>query len=208
MLVIGLTGSIGMGKSTVAGWLRARGFPVSDSDKVVHDLYEGAAVAPIEAAFPGSTAQGRVDRAKLAGQLVAEPSSFARLEQIVHPLVREAQSAFLRQACRDGEQAAVLEIPLLFETQGDARVDVVIVANAAPDIQRERVLARPGMTGEKFETILARQLAASEKVRRADFVVDTGRSFAESEAQLDAIAGHLRQLKGTVYARLWEADES
>ncbi len=206
MLVVGLTGSIGMGKSTVAGWLAARGFPVSDADQVVHDLYEGAAVAPIAAAFPDAVDGGVVDRAKLGAALVADPQGFQRLEAIVHPLVRQSQAAFLRACARGGAAASVLEIPLLFETRGDARVDVVIVVHAAADIQRERVLARPGMTPEKLETILARQVPSDEKVRRADFLVDTGTSYAESEAQVEAIAAHLRLLKGTAYARHWATD--
>lgn len=208
MLVIGLTGSIGMGKSTVAGWFRDRGFPVADSDKIVHDLYSGAAVAPIEASFPGTTSGQTVDRAKLSAALVDNPAGFERLEAIVHPLVRQAQSRFLDSCFDSGEQAAVLEIPLLFETRADARVDVVVVANATAEVQRARVLARPGMTQDKLAAIVARQTPAEEKVRRADFVVDTGTTLAESEAQVEAIAAALRERKGTVYQRLWRQAKS
>lgn len=203
MLVIGLTGSIGMGKSTVAGWLRDRGYRVSDSDQLVHELYSGAAVQPIEAAFPGATDGRSVDRVRLSRALVNDPRGFEKLEAIVHPLVRQAQSAFLDRCAESGQQAAVLEIPLLFETMGDARVDVVIVTHAAAEVQRARVLDRPGMSAEKLDAILARQTPSEEKVHRADFVVDTGTTLAESEAQVDAIAAALRTRKGTVYRRLW-----
>ena len=203
MLVVGLTGSIGMGKSTVAGWMRDRGLAVSDSDQIVHDLYTGSAVPLIEAAFPGSTREGAVDRQVLGAALVADPSGFARLEALVHPLVRQAQAAFLAARAACGDAVAVLEIPLLFETQGDARVDVVVVVDAGAEAQRQRVLARPGMTEEKLAAILARQVPSEEKRRRADFVVDTSLAPAESEAQVDQIVEALKLRKGTAYKRLW-----
>ena len=203
MLVIGLTGSIGMGKSTAAARFRERGIAVFDADAEVHKLYEGPAAATIEAAFPGSTADGRVDRQKLAQALIADPSQFARLEAIVHPMVREVQRQFLRAEAAGGAGMAVLEIPLLLEAGGHSRVDVVIVVSAPPEMQRERVLARPGMSLEKLEQILARQLHDSEKRARADFIVDTGGTIAESAAQVDKIIESLQGRRGEAYAKHW-----
>jgi len=204
MLLIGLTGSIGMGKSTIAKRFIARGVPVIDADQVVHDLYEGEAVAPIEDAFPGTTAQGRVDRGKLSQQLLADPAGFKRLEAIVHPLVHQAERRTLQEHADAGADLAVLEVPLLFETGGDARVDVTVVASAPEDVQRERVLAREGMTAEKFETIRARQLSEAEKRRRADFIVETHLTIPESYAQVDQIIDALRVRRGTAFKRLWQ----
>lgn len=203
MIVIGLTGSIGMGKSTVAERFRQLGIPVCDADAVVHELYEGAAVAPIEAAFPGTTSGGKVDRVKLGQAVLKNPHGLKRLEAIVHPMVQEAEREFLRKAAEQGAQMAVLEVPLLFETGGDARVDVTIVVSAPPEVQRERVLARPGMTPSKLEAILARQMPDSEKRRRADFVVDTGVTMEESHAQVDAIVERLRNRGGRAYQQFW-----
>jgi dephospho-CoA kinase len=203
MLVIGLTGSIGMGKSTAAARFRELGIAVCDADAEVHKLYEGPAVAAIEAEFPGSTADGKVDRQKLAQQLIADPSRFARLEAIVHPLVQEAERQFLRAEAARGASMAVLEIPLLLEGGGHGRVDVVVVVSAPPEMQRERVLARPGMTLEKLEQILARQLHDSEKRARADFIVDTGGTIAESAAQVDKIVESLQGRRGEAYAKHW-----
>jgi len=203
MLVIGLTGSIGMGKSTAAARFRELGIAVCDADAEVHKLYEGKAVAPIEAAFPGSTANGKVDRQKLGQALIADPSRFARLETIVHPMVKEAERQFLRAEAARGASMAVLEIPLLLEGGGHGRVDVVVVVSAPPEMQRQRVLARPGMSLEKLEQILARQLHDSEKRARADFIVDTGGSIAESAAQVDKIVESLQGRRGEVYAKHW-----
>jgi len=203
MLVIGLTGSIGMGKSTAAARFRELGIAVCDADAEVHKLYEGKAVAPIEAAFPGSTANGKVDRQKLAQALIAAPSRFARLEAIVHPMVKEAERQFLRAEVARGASMAVLEIPLLLEGGGHGRVDVVVVVSAPPEMQRQRVLARPGMSLEKLEQILARQLHDSEKRARADFIVDTGGSIAESAAQVDKIVESLQGRRGEAYAKHW-----
>ncbi|MET0651244.1 MAG: dephospho-CoA kinase [Hyphomicrobiaceae bacterium] len=203
MLVIGLTGSIGMGKSTAAARFRELGIAVCDADAEVHKLYEGAAVAPIEAAFPGSTANGKVDRQKLGQQLIADPSRFARLEAIVHPMVQEAERRFLRAEAARGAGMAVLEIPLLLEGGGHGRVDVVVVVSAPADMQRERVLARPGMSLEKLEQILARQLHDSEKRARADFIVDTGGTIAESATQVDKIVESLQGRRGEAYAKHW-----
>jgi dephospho-CoA kinase len=187
MFVIGLTGSLAMGKSTTAQFFRDAGVPVHDADAVVHRLYEGAAVAPIEAAFPGSTVDGRVDRARLAARVLDDPAALKRLEAIVHPMVREAETAFLREAQARGDKIAVLDIPLLLETGGDRRVDAVVVVSAPPEVQRARVLERPGMTADKLDALLARQMADAEKRRRADFVVDTSRGFEAARAQVRAI---------------------
>jgi len=204
MLVIGLTGSIGMGKSTVAARLRALGIGVCDADAEVHKLYEGAARAPIEAAFPGTTADGKVDRQKLAAALLAAPEKFKLLESIVHPLVFEAERSFLRGEAAKGAAMAVIEVPLLLETGGERRVDVVMVVSAPLAAQRERVMQRPGMTLEKLEQMLARQMSDAEKRQRADFVVDTGGSHAETDAQVDKIVESLKGRSGTAFARYWE----
>jgi dephospho-CoA kinase len=203
MLVIGLTGSIGMGKSTAAARFRELGIAVCDADAEVHKLYEGPAVADIEAAFPGTTANGKVDRQKLAQVLIADPARFARLEAIVHPMVQEAERQFLRAEAARGAGMAVLEIPLLLEAGGHGRVDIVVVVSAPPELQRERVLARPGMTLEKLEQILARQLHDREKRARADFIVDTGGTIAESAAQVDKIVESLQGRRGEAYAKHW-----
>ncbi|MGE4250701.1 MAG: dephospho-CoA kinase [Parvibaculaceae bacterium] len=194
MIVIGLTGSIGMGKTTTARMFAEAGVPVSESDAIVHRLYDegGAAVAPVAAAFPGVVAQGRIDREKLAAHLRAHPRDFARLEAIVHPLVRAEQDVFLAEARRRKACLAVLDIPLLFETGRDRDVDKIVVVSAPAAVQRRRVLARPGMTEEKFAAILARQLPDQEKRKRADFIVDSdhGLDYARTEVRhiIDALS--------------------
>ena len=203
MLLIGLTGSIGMGKSTVAARLRALGLAVCDADAEVHKLYAGAAVAPIEAAFPGTTVNGKVDREKLAQALLGKPEALRQLEAIVHPLVFEAERTFLRNEAAKGAAMAVLEIPLLLETGGERRVDVVIVVSAPAEAQRARVMQRPGMTPEKLDQLLARQMPDAQKRSKADFVVDTGGSFAETDAQVDKIVESLQGRPGTAYAEYW-----
>ncbi|WCJ62352.1 MULTISPECIES: dephospho-CoA kinase [Agrobacterium] len=187
MIVIGLTGSIGMGKTTTAKLFAEEGIPVLDSDEVVHALYRAEAVPLIEAAFPGTTMSGMVDRQKLGDILRQNPANFTRLEEIVHPLVRNKQEAFLAKARKDDRAFAVLDIPLLFETGAEGRVDKVVVVSCAPEIQRERVLSRPGMTEEKFEMILARQMPDAEKRRRADFVVDSGNGVEAARDQVKEI---------------------
>ena len=187
MFIIGLTGSVGMGKSTTARLFAEQGVPVHDADAVVHQLYEGEAVAAIEAAFPGATARGKVDRSRLAVLVLDDPSALKRLEAIVHPLVQAAEQELLAQAQARGEKVAVLDIPLLFETGGDRRVDAVVVASAPTQMQQARVLARPGMTWEKLEAILRKQMPDGEKRRRADFVVDTSRGIDDARAQVRAI---------------------
>ncbi len=203
MIIIGLTGSIGMGKSTVAERFRQLGVPVCDADALVHELYEGEAVEPIEAAFPGTTSGGKVDRVKLSQAVLGDPRGLKRLESIVHPLVQAAEREFLRKAAEQGARMAVLEIPLLFETGGNARVDVTVVVSAPPEVQRQRVLQRPGMTPAKLDAILARQMPDAEKRRRADFVVDTGGSIEESYAQVDAIVAALQNRGGKAYQQFW-----
>ncbi len=187
MFVLGLTGSLGVGKSTTAGFFAEAGVLVHDADAVVHRLYEGEAVAAIEAAFPGTTAAGRVDRGKLAARVVDDPPALRRLEAIVHPLVRAAETRFLAEAERRGAAIVLLDIPLLFETASERRVDAIVVVTAPPDTQRQRVLERPGMNPEKLDALLARQMADGEKRRRADFVVDTSRGFDVARAQVQEI---------------------
>lgn len=173
MIVVGLTGSIGMGKSTTARMLADEGLPVYDADAAVHALYSGMAAPLIEEAFPGVVMDGTVDRAALGAQVVGNPEAMAKLEAIVHPLVRETEIAFLEKARKVGAPVVVLDIPLLFETGGDKRVDKTVVVTAPADVQRERVLARPGMTEERFEAIVAKQTPDAEKRMRADFIIDT-----------------------------------
>jgi dephospho-CoA kinase len=203
MLVIGLTGSIGMGKSTAAERFRARGIAVFDADAAVHALYAGKAAPLVEAAFPGTTAEGRVERTRLAAMVLEDPEAFRRLEGIIHPLVEAEERAFLRAEAARGAEMAVLEIPLLYETGRDAHVDAVVVVSASAATQRVRVLKRPGMTPEKLDGLLTRQLGDAEKRRRADFVVDTDVPMAESSARLDAIIAELRTRKGQAYHRHW-----
>jgi len=203
MLVVGLTGSMGMGKSTAAAAFRARGIGVCDADAEVHKLYEGAAVPLIEAAFPGTTAEGKVVRPKLAAAVLADPAGFKRLESIVHPLVYAAERAFLQDEAQRGAKLAVLEIPLLFETGGDTRVDVVVVVSANEATQRERLLLRPGMTGEKLEGLLARQMADRDKRSRAHFVVDTNKSIQDCDAAIGAIVTTLENREGGAFQRYW-----
>ena len=195
MRVVGLTGSIGMGKTTTAAMFAARGVPVHDADAAVHALYGGAALAPIEAAFPGITADGRVDRARLAKRVVGDADALARLESIVHPLVRESQDMFLHDKRAAGARLVVVDVPLLFEAGGLDRVDVVVVVTADRETQRARVLARPGMTEEKFQALLARQVPDEEKRRRAHFLVESGRGFEGAERDVGAV---LRALAATL----------
>jgi dephospho-CoA kinase len=206
MLIIGLTGSIGMGKSTASERFRFHGCPTIDADAEVHKLYAGAAVAPIEAAFPGTTAGGQVDRVKLSLALMANPSGFKRLEDIVHPLVLAAEKALIQQAAVARAWAAILEVPLLFETKGDARCDMTVVVSAPAAVQRARVLARPGMTAEKLDVILARQLPDAEKRARADFVVDTSGTIPDTQKQIDVVVADLKarlDTNGGAFRRFW-----
>jgi dephospho-CoA kinase len=206
MLVIGLTGSIGMGKSAAAAHFRARGVPVCDADAEVHRLYEGEAVPAIAAAFPGAVREGKVDRALLAQEVAGSPQKLKQLETIVHPMVVKAELDFLRAQEKRGAALAVLEIPLLFETDARSRVDVSVVVSAPEEVQRARVLARPGMAPAKLEALLKRQLSDAEKRARADYVVDTGTSHADMQRQIDKILDSLRGREGRVMERLRQTD--
>jgi dephospho-CoA kinase len=203
MLIVGLTGSLGMGKTTAAAHLRARGLPVFDADAEVHRLYATTAAPVIEAAFPGVTRDGKVDRDKLAARLIAEPDRLPELEAIVHPLVRASERAFLNEAAAQGAEIAVLEIPLLFETGADAKVDATIVVSAPAEAQRQRLQLREGFDEEKVKRLLARQMPDAEKRARADFVVDTSRSVEASGAALDAVIEKLRGHRRRAYALYW-----
>lgn len=194
MIVLGLTGSIGMGKSTAAGFFAEAGVPVHDADAVVHRLYEGEAVPAVEAAFPGTTHDGQVDRGRLGQRVLGDPAALKRLEAIVHPLVRRDEERFLADAEAAGAAIVVLNIPLLFESGGDRRCDAVVVVSAPPAMQRERVMSRPGVTEEKLARVLAQQMPDAEKRRRADFVVDSSQDFDFTRAQVRAILDKAKHL--------------
>lgn len=193
MIRLGLTGSIGMGKSATAAMFREAGVPVHDSDAEVHRLYSGAAAPLIEAAFPGTVKDGIVDRTILGARVLNDSEAMKRLEAIVHPLVRQATAEFSQKAEEAGHPLIVFDVPLLFEVGRDRDCDAVLVVSADPAVQRERVLARPGMTEEKFQAILARQIPDSEKRRRAQFVIDTGQGFDAARRAVDDV---IRTLTG------------
>jgi dephospho-CoA kinase len=193
MIVLGLTGSIGMGKSTTAAMFRDENIPVHDADQAVHRIYAGVAAPMIEEAFPGTVVDGTVDREKLAAKVLGNPEALRRLERIVHPLVRADADAFVEDARKAGEPLVVLDIPLLFETGGRDRVDRILVVTAPPEIQRERVMARPGMTEQKFQSILARQVPDAEKRSLADHVIDTSNGI---ETARDAVRALIATLRG------------
>ena len=184
MIVLGLTGSIGMGKSTTAALFAEAGVPVYDADAAVHRLYEGEAVDAIEAAFPGTTDHGKVDRTRLSARVVHDPAAMKKLEQIVHPMLGASRQKFLQDAEQSGAPVAVVDVPLLFETEGEKRVDAVVVVTTSPEIQRMRILARPNMSAEKLAAILARQMPDTEKRRRAHFVVDTSHGLDPVRARI------------------------
>jgi dephospho-CoA kinase len=184
MIILGLTGSIGMGKSATAKLFAEAGVPVYDADATVHMIYEGEAAPAIEAAFPGTTSGGKVDRGKLSAQVVHDPAAIQRLEQIVHPMLRSYHQKFLDDAERAGAPVVVMDVPLLFETGGEKRVDAVVVVTTTPEVQRQRILARGNMTAEKLDAILARQLPDVEKRQRADFVVDTSHGLDPVRARI------------------------
>ena len=194
MIIVGLTGSIGMGKSTTAAMFAEEGAPVYDADAEVARLYGpgGVAVAPLEAAFPGVTRDGAIDRAALRERVLSEPAALKRLEGIVHPLLGAGRAAFFRRAQAAGAEIVVLDIPLLFETGGDRNVGAVVVVSAPAAVQRERVLMRAGMTGDQLDVILAKQLPDSEKRARADYVIDTGRGLDAARRQVRATVSALR----------------
>ncbi|HEX9070865.1 MAG TPA: dephospho-CoA kinase [Pseudolabrys sp.] len=184
MFILGLTGSLGMGKSATAKMFAEQGVPVHDADAAVHQLYESEATPLIEAAFPGTTGGGKVNRDKLAQQVLGDTDAIKKLEAIVHPLVRNAEERFLTEAERKGATVAVLDIPLLFETGGDKRCDAVVVVSSPPDVQRARAFERPGMTEQKFAAVLAKQMPDADKRAMADFVVDTSKGFDAARAQV------------------------
>jgi dephospho-CoA kinase len=205
MFILGLTGSIGMGKSVTAGLFAQAGVPVHDADAAVHRLYEGEAVAAVEAAFPGTTGGGRVDRVKLATRVLDDAAAIKQLEAIVHPLVRESERHFLTDAAQRGARIVVLDIPLLFETGGDRRVDAVVVVSAPAEVQRARALARSGMTDAKLDAILQKQMPDAEKRARAHFIVESARGFDSARAQIHGILRAVAALPGRpigVVARL------
>jgi dephospho-CoA kinase len=184
MIILGLTGSIGMGKSTTAKLFAEAGVPVYDADATVHQLYEGEAVPAIEAAFPGTTAHGKVDRQKLSARVVHDPAAMKQLEQIVHPMLGASRQRFFQDAEQAGAPVTVVDVPLLYETGGEKRVDAVVVVTTSPENQRARIMARGTMTPEALDSILARQLPDAEKRKRADFVVDTSHGLDPVRAQI------------------------
>ena len=191
MLILGLTGSLGMGKSTTARFFAEAGVPVHDADSIVHRLYDGDAAPLIEAAFPGTTVDGKVSRERLAKRVLGDESALKRLEAIVHPLVRREEERFLAAAAASGAKVAVLEIPLLFETGGDQRCDAVVVVSAPARLQRMRAFGREGMNEEKFAALLAKQMPDEEKCRRADFIVDSSKGLDSARAQVLEILNNL-----------------
>jgi dephospho-CoA kinase len=202
MLVIGLTGGIGMGKSAAAERFASHGIPVFNADLCVHQLYEGEAVAAIEAAFPGVARGGKIDRKLLSEKIAGSPQRLRQLEAIVHPMVVAAEIDFLIEQEDKGEKLAVLEIPLLFETGAEKRIDVTVVLSAPAELQRERVLARPGMSVDKLEHLLARQLPEAERRARADYVVDSGESLEDMHRALDKLIESLQNRQGRVMQHL------
>ena len=193
MIRLGLTGSIAMGKSATAKMFAEAGVPVHDADAAVHALYAGRAVPLIEAAFPGTTANGKVDRTRLGEAVLGKPEAIARLEAIIHPLVHEAEADFLAKARAEGRRMVVLDIPLLFETGGERRMDAVVVVSAPVEVQRERALARPGMTVQRLDAILARQMPDADKRRRAHFIIETGSGLDPARR---AVRSVIRALSG------------
>ena len=195
MIRLGLTGSIGMGKSTTAAMFAAHGDAVIDADAIVHDLYAGGpAVGAVDAAFPGVAKDGAVDRKTLAERVLGDPAALARLEGIVHPMVREAQTRALADAKAGGARIAVIDVPLLFETGRDSEMDAIAVVTAPASVQRVRVLSRPGMTAEKFDAIRAKQMPDADKRRRAHFIIDTAHGLAATRAEVAAVRRALLQM--------------
>lgn len=197
MIILGLTGSIGMGKSATAAMFRDQGIPVYDADAAVHEIYEpnGSAVEPLRAVFPDVIVDERVDRVRLRNHVLNDAEAMKKLEAIVHPLVAETQIRFRRQALEAKADIIVLDIPLLFETGGHARVDHTVIVTTTPEEQRRRVLARPGMTEEAFEAILAKQLPDAEKRKRADFIINTRIDLAYAREQVHALIAALRRIE-------------
>lgn len=199
MLIIGLTGSIAMGKSTVAKMLLENGIPMISADQIVHDLYEDEAVPILEKAFPGSTENNQVNRKKLLSLLLKEDDGFKKLEILIHPLVRQKEWEFIKENKEKSSDLVAIEIPLLFETGAEKLMDVVLLASAPAEVQKQRVMARPGMTTKKFKTLLAKQMPDAEKRKKADFIVDTSCSLEETEEQLKKIIVSLKQKQPKAY---------
>lgn len=197
MVIVGLTGSIGMGKSETAKMFRSLGVPVYDADAAVHAIYApgGSAVAPVEAAFPGVTGAGGVDREALAKRVLNDSAALKKLESIVHPLVGLEQQKFLQKAAEENAEIIVIDVPLLFETGGEKRVDCVVLVSAPYEVQRERVLARPGMTEEKFQAILAKQAPDAQKREKADFIIDSSKGIEDAMAQVRALLPKLKAIR-------------
>jgi dephospho-CoA kinase len=195
MIVLGLTGSIGMGKSTTAKLFAEAGVPVYDADAAVHRLYEGEAAPAIEAAFPGTTENGKVDRVRLSARVVHDSAAMKKLEEIVHPMLGASRQRFLDEAEQSNAPVAVVDVPLLFETGGEKRVDAVVVVTTSPELQRERILTRPNMTEEKLEAILLRQMPDAEKRKRAHFVVDTSHGLDPVRARIRDILDQAAKLE-------------
>ena len=195
MIILGLTGSIGMGKSTTAKLFAEAGVPVYDADAAVHRLYEGEAAPAIEAAFPGTTENGKVDRVRLSARVVHDSAAMKKLEEIVHPMLGASRQRFLDEAEQSGAPVAVVDVPLLFETGGEKRVDAVVVVTTSPELQRERILTRPNMTEEKLEAILLRQMPDAEKRKRAHFVVDTSHGLDPVRARIRDILDQAAKLE-------------
>jgi dephospho-CoA kinase len=193
--VLCLTGSLGMGKSRTASFFAEEGIPVHDADAAVHALYAGEAAPLIESAFPGTTSDGKVDRSKLAAQVVGNAAALARLEAIVHPLVAKVRDIFIAQAQSRNAPVILLDVPLLFETGGERHCDAVVVVSAPPDIQRRRAFERPGMTEEKFAALVGKQVPDAEKRRRADFIVDSSQSFDHARAQVRDILRAIAKMR-------------
>ena len=193
MIVLGLTGSVGMGKSTTAAMFREAGVPVFDADAAVHDLYRGEAVAAVAAAFPGTALAGIIDRTRLRERVAGDAAALQRLEALVHPLVRARREAFLDKARAAGAAIAVLDIPLLFETGGQADVDAVVVVSAPEPVQKERVLARPGMTEALFSAIVGRQVPDAEKRARADHLIDTSQGLEAARSEVAALLARVQR---------------
>lgn len=194
MLILGLTGSIGMGKSTTAKLFMEAGVPVYDADAAVHQLYEGEVAPAIEAAFPGTTADGKVDRAKLSARVVHDPTAMKQLEQIVHPMLGASRQKFFADAEAAGNPIVVVDVPLLFETGGEKRVDAVVVVTTSPELQRERVLARGTMDAAKLDAIIAKQMPDAEKRKRADFIVDTSHGLDPVRARIRDILAEVAKM--------------
>jgi len=195
--ILCLTGSLGMGKSRTASFFAEQGVPVYDSDAAVRTLYAGDAAPLIESAFPGTTSDGQVDRTKLAACVVGDSAAMARLEAIVHPLVAKARDAFIIQAQARAAPVVVLDVPLLFETGGERHCDAVVVVSAPLDVQRRRAFERPGMTEEKFDALVGKQVPDAEKRRRADFVVDSSQSYDHARAQVRDILTAIGKMRGS-----------